>query len=166
MYAVGGHAYTEQGGMKLPGKKNLDYDLKPFQELLGNLLEEADESYRQAGMASGLSGTTVSNYMRGTRPMRDACIALADHFGINPNKMLEAAGYEPLRIFERQRIDLSKVDPDTKRLLEKMEQITDPEIRKRVYEAIDVLLEGQLRIQQEEKERMKSTKVLGFAEAS
>jgi len=81
--------------------------------------------------------------------MRDACIALADHFGINPNKLLEAAGYEPLHFFDRREIDLTKVSPEGKEILEKLEQITDPKIRKRLFEVIDVMLDGYLLAEQE-----------------
>ena len=84
-------------------REKLDRDgFSEYQELLFRLLEESGESYRAASMAAGLSSATISNHMRrAVRPMRNACIALADHFGINPNVMLEAAGYAPPRFFDR-----------------------------------------------------------------
>jgi transcriptional regulator with XRE-family HTH domain len=132
----------------MPRKRKKDYDPNPLQELLKELLEESNESYREASSAAGLHPTTVSNYMRGTRPMRDACIALADHFGINPNKMLEAAGYEPLYFFDKRDIDLSKVGPEGKQILEKLERITDQKTRQRLFKVIDTMLDGYLLDQQ------------------
>jgi len=127
----------------------LSYDASLFQELLRKLLEESGESYRKASRAAGLHHTAISKYMSGVRPGRDACIALADHFGINPNKLLEAAGYEPLHFFDRREIDLTKLSPEGKEILEKLEQVTDPKIRKRLFEVIDVMLDGYLLAEQE-----------------
>ncbi len=132
----------------MPGKKNVDYDLKPFQELLGKLLEETGESYRQAGRASGLSGTTISNYMRGTRPMRDACIALADHFGINPNKMLEAAGYEPLHFFDRRLMDPNAIPPDIEQLVGEIMEIENESMRREMVETLRQTLHSQMRVRE------------------
>jgi len=130
----------------MPGKKKVDYDLKPFQELLGKLLEETGESYRQAGRASGLSGTTISNYMRGTRPMRDACIALADHFGINPNRMLEAASYEPLHFFDRRLMDPNAIPPDIEQLVGEIMEIENESMRREMVEILRQTLQLQMRV--------------------
>ncbi len=126
----------------MPGKKILDYDPIPFQKLLQQLLEESGESYRKASTAAGLHPATVSNYMHGMRPGRDACIALADHFGIHPNVMLEAAGYKPLHFFDR--VDLGEVTPRTKRIADTLEQIADGKAREHLYEVIQVLLDAHL----------------------
>ena len=130
-------------------KRIRNYDPKRFRRLVEPLLAERNESYRQASRAAGLDETAISRYFGGTQPMRDACIALADHFGINPNKLLEAAGYEPLHFFDRREIDLTRVSPEGKEILEKLELITDPKIRKRLFEVIDVILDGYLLAEQE-----------------
>ena len=122
-----------------------------FANVLGELLEESGESYREVAAKVGIAHSSFSKWVSGeVRPNRDTCIALADHFGINPNKVLKAAGYEPLRFFDRRKIDLSRVSPEGKEILEKMEQITDPKVRKRLFEVIDVMLDGYLFAEQEE----------------
>ena len=73
--------------------------------------------------------------------MRDACIALADHFGINPNEMLEAAGYEPLAFFEEGPLEPGQVSRDVEELATKIDQIPDPRIRRQVIGAMSVLLD-------------------------
>jgi len=136
----------------MPGKKNFDYDPTPFQGLLRNLLEETGESYREAGLASGLSGTTISNYMRETnpaRPMRDACIALSDHFGINPNEMLEAAGYEPLHFFDRRLVDPNALPPDVETIMGKLLDIEDEAVREEMVKSLLEVLRVQMRIRKE-----------------
>lgn len=136
----------------MPGKRDFDYDPEPFQNLLRQLLDEASESYRQAGIASGLSGTTISNYLRETspsRPMRDACIALADHFGINPNEMLEAAGYEPLHFFDRRMIDPNAMPPDIEQLTGEIMAVEDEEVRQEMVRA----LRGVLRVQMQMRDK-------------
>jgi transcriptional regulator with XRE-family HTH domain len=122
-----------------------DYDPAPFQKLLQQLLDESGESFREASAAAGLSPTTLSNYMRGSRPMRDACIALADHFDVDPNDLLRAAGYEPLRIFERIKLNPSDLPPDVAQLAAEIMKIEDEVKRKAMSEA----LSQALRIQRE-----------------
>lgn len=137
----------------MPRRDKQDYNVERFRGFVEPLLEQRNESYRQASMKAGLDETAISRYFRGTQPMRDACIALADYFDVNPNEMLQAAGYEPLDLFERREVDLSQVSPETKQILEKLERITDPRIRRRIYEAIDLMLEGQLQSQQERQQK-------------
>jgi len=133
----------------MPGKRDFDYNPEPFQNLLRQLLDETGESYRQAGLASGLSGTTISNYLRETspsRPMRDACIALADHFGINPNEMLEAVGYEPLHFFDRRIIDPNALPPDIDQLTGEIMQIENDIVRKEVVDTLRQVLRIQMQV--------------------
>lgn len=129
----------------MPRRDIQDYDVSRFRDFVEPLLKQRDESYRQASMEARLDETAISRYFRGTQPMRDACIALADHFGVNPNEMLQAAGYEPLHFFDRQEVDLSNVKPETRRIVQKLEQISDPDARAQLSEAINTLLDNQLR---------------------
>ncbi|MBN1954740.1 MAG: helix-turn-helix transcriptional regulator [Anaerolineae bacterium] len=130
----------------MPGKKTLDYDPIPFQELLQRLLEESGESYRTAASAAGLHPTTLSKYMGGTRPMRDACIALADHFGINPNEMLQAAGYDPLHFFDRRLVDKDALPPEVELLVGEILAVEDETLREDMVEALRQVLHVQRQI--------------------
>jgi transcriptional regulator with XRE-family HTH domain len=123
----------------MPGKTT-DYDAAPFQELLKELLEEAGESQSKAARITGLHQTSISGYLRGTRPMRDACIALADHFGINPNVMLEAAGYASLHFFDRTLVDPRGLSPEAVDLARLVDQIEDRAARRRAIQAVRDLL--------------------------
>jgi hypothetical protein len=127
----------------MPRKPGHDkYHAERFQAVLGRLIDNAGESHRGASTAAGLDSSAISRYMGSTRPSRDACIALADHFGINPNVMLEAAGYKPLRFFDGEKIDLSQVRPEAKEILERLEGIADPKGRAHLYQVIGSMLEG------------------------
>ena len=136
----------KQRDFPMPKKKKLDYNPIPLQELLRRLLSESQESYRTASVAAGLSPNTVSNYMNGIRPSRDASIALADHFGINPNEMLMTAGYEPLSFFEPPLTEL-KVSPEVKELAAIAERIKDPDIRKHLIKMTRALYEAYVEAQ-------------------
>ncbi len=68
--------------------------------------------------------------------MRDACIALADHFGINPNKMLEAAGYEPLHFFDRRLMDPNAIPPDIEQLVGEIMEIENESMCREMVEAL------------------------------
>jgi len=97
-------------------------------------------------MAAGLDETAISRYFGGTQPMRDACIALADHFGVNPNEMLEAAGYEPLHFFDRRLIDPNALPPDIDQLTGEIMRIEDEEMRKEMVEALRRVLRIQMQM--------------------
>jgi len=136
----------------MSGKKKFDYDPTAFQELLQRMLEKTGESYSAAARASGLHQTTISNYLRETspsRPMRDACIALADHFGINPNEMLEAAGYEPLHFFDRRMIDPNAMPPDIDQLTGEIMQIEDDIVREEMVDTLRQVLRTQMQMRDE-----------------
>ena len=121
-----------------------DTNFDSLSSLLRMLLDKSGESYRQASRAAGLPHNAISKYLRGTRPSRDACIALADHFGVNPNEMLQAAGYEPLHFFDRTLVDPDQMSEDVRALAAQIQEIQDPEIRRRLIEAMQVLVETYL----------------------
>lgn len=120
---------------------NDDLDQDPFQRLLQSLLDESGENCREASLASGLYHTSISSYLRGKIPGRDACIALAHHFGINPNQIFEAVGYEPLPFFDSEDIDVTRIGFKAKLVLDKMERIKNPRLRAQLFRVIDVMLE-------------------------
>lgn len=120
------------------------YDPRPFQELLLILLSKSGESYRQASLAAGLPHNAIFKYLRGVRPGRDACIALADHFGVNPNELLQAAGYEPLHLFDRMPEKSEDLSPEVQELAERLQQIKDPVARRRLMEAMETLINAYL----------------------
>ena len=121
-----------------------EYDPKPFQDLLRALLRQTGESYRQASLAAGLPHNAISKYLRGVRPRRDACVALADHFRVNPNELLKAAGYEPLHLFDRSLIEPGELSPEVKELATRVQRIRDPVVRRRLIEAMKVLVDAYL----------------------
>ncbi len=129
----------------MPGRKS-DYDPVPVQELLRRLLDKSGESYRAASIAAGLQPPSISNYMGGVRPMRDACIALAYHFDINPNEFLKAAGYEPLHFFDRRLIDRNTLPPDVKRLVGEIMLLEDATVRQEMVDALHHTLRALMRI--------------------
>lgn len=131
-----------------------DYDPVPLQQLLQKLLEETGESYRQASQASGLHHTVISKYMSGTRPGRDACIALADHFGMNPNEMLQVAGYEPLEFFDRRLEDPEAMSPEVEAFVAELMEIEDDDIRQEMVEALRQVLKVNMRMQERASKRV------------
>lgn len=71
------------------------YEPERFIPYVKRLLEERNETAREASLRAGLDRSALWRFIRkGTRPHRDACILLAQHFGVNPNEMLQAAGYD------------------------------------------------------------------------
>jgi hypothetical protein len=126
-----------------------NYDVKKFREFVEPFLERRNESYRQASMSAGLDETAISRYFRGTQPVRDACIALADHFGINPNEMLEAAGYEPLHFFDRRLIDPNALPPDIEQFMGEIMKIENKSVRQEMVKTLHQVLQVQMQMREE-----------------
>ncbi len=121
------------------------YDPERLAAVFKRLLEEHNESYREASLRAGLDHATLGRYIREKqRPSRSSLLVLADHFGVNPNDLLELAGYDPLEIFEREAADLEGVSPAVRALVDDLERIPDPVLRKRLAEAMQLLLAGYL----------------------
>lgn len=121
------------------------YDPKQLVPVLEELLEKRNESYREASLKAGLDHGSMRRYLRdGTRPSINALLLLADHFEVNPNELLVLAGYQPMRMFEREPADLDKLTPDVRQLAEDLERIGDPTLRWRLAAALRLLVAGYL----------------------
>ena len=121
------------------------YDPEPLVRLLEQLRAERNESYREASLNAGLDQETMRRYcVRRQRPQMQALIILADHYGVNPNELLRAAGYRPLALFERAQVNPESIPSDVKELVDDLSRIADPVLRRRVIEAVRVLAGGYL----------------------
>ncbi len=117
------------------------YDPTRLIEALEGLLAERNESYREASLRAGLDHGALYRFLQmRKRPSPRSLLMLADHFAVNPNDLLVLAGYPPLAMFERKPADMDNLSPDVRLLVEDLEQIGDPALRKRLVEAIRLLL--------------------------
>jgi len=124
-------------------KQRTDYDPGPLAAYLEQLLAERNESYREASLRAGLDHQAVRRYTRrGQRPARTSVMALADHFGVNPNVVLELAGYPPMEIFAQVEVDPTQMPADLRPLVEDLQQIADPVLRRQLVAALRLLLAG------------------------
>lgn len=106
------------------------YDHTRFATYLEKLLAERNESYRQASLRAGLDVGAVRRYVNlGTQPLVASCIALAEHFGVSANKMLEAAGHDPLAVLDPSLSDPSALPPEVGEVAGALAGIRDPERR-------------------------------------
>ena len=121
------------------------YNPQPLVEMLEYLRAERNESYRAASLNAGLDAETMRRYcVLKQRPQMQALIVLADHYEVNPNDLLQAAGYRPLKLFERALVDPESVPSDVKELMDDLSRIADPVLRRRVVESIRLLIAGYL----------------------
>lgn len=122
-----------------------DYDLAHLARLLDELRHAHNESYREASLRAGLDHGAMRRYIcDGRRPQRQALIALADHFGINPNELLPLAGYAPLDLFDQVAVDPGSLPSEIGALVQDLERIPDRSQRRRLVEAVRVLIAGYL----------------------
>jgi transcriptional regulator with XRE-family HTH domain len=122
-----------------------DYDPARLAEVLDELRQGRNESYREASLNAGLDHGALRRYIAdGRRPQRQALIALADHFGVNPNELLPLAGYPPMKLFEQAAVDPDSLASDLGDLVEDLQRIPDRSQRRKLVEAVRVLLAGYL----------------------
>jgi transcriptional regulator with XRE-family HTH domain len=125
-----------------PGSKRAGYDREQFVPFVRRLLEERNETYREAAIKAGLDRSAVWRFLnQGTRPHRDACILLAQHFEVNPNEMLAAAGYEPIALFDLSLADPGEFPPEVKALARALTEIPDAERRRLLCTLLATLVE-------------------------
>ena len=108
------------------------YDPDRFRAFLADLVRQTDETCEAASLAAGLDRGAVARFMQGARPNRIACVQLAEHFGVNPNEMLQAAGYEPLSFFAEGPVDEAWMNREIEGIIERIRQIKNPFRRRRV----------------------------------
>jgi transcriptional regulator with XRE-family HTH domain len=120
--------------------RELPYNPEPFIQRLKGLLEKHNESYREAGLDSGLDHQAIRRILAGQRPSMVNCILLADHFGVNITEFLELAGWPKLKAFDVQGIDNEKLPPEAVDVALALAKIENPGSRKEVAEAILILV--------------------------
>ncbi len=108
-----------------------------FVPYLRALVEADGSSMRKISLAAGQDHGAVRRILKlGTRPTRDACIAFAHYFGVDPNEFLQKAGYEPLAYFDLSLADPNEFSPDVKRVARELMKIEDVNVRRRVSESV------------------------------
>ncbi len=96
-------------------------------------------------MRSGLDHQALRRYVVvSQRPSRPSLLAMADHFGVNPNDLLVLAGFPPMKIFERAVVDPQSIPSEIRPLLKDLQRIADPVLRRRLVEAMRLLIAGYL----------------------
>lgn len=118
------------------------YDREALAAYLEELLEERNESMRQASIAAGLDHSALYRYITDyRRPTRESCIALADHFRLNPNELLTRAGYPPLHFFDRSLVDPQALPPYVAEVASRLSRIESPSRRRELCQALLQILD-------------------------
>lgn len=107
---------------------------------LKELLGSHNESLREASLRAGLDHQAVRRIMEGQRPAMHICILLADHFEINPNELLQLAGWPLLKMFGVRSVKGLNIPPEAFEVAMAVASITNPGMRKRKADAILALI--------------------------
>ena len=127
----------------MPKGYKKDYDHMRMVNALKDLMANQNESMREASMRSGLDHGAIRRYVYyKQRPTIGSTLLMADHFGVNPNDLLELAGYTPMKMFEREALEPDKVTPEVLALVRDLGRIGDIVLRRRLVEAMRLLIEG------------------------
>jgi hypothetical protein len=116
------------------------YDRQKLLDRLNELLVQHNESRREASLAAGLDHQGLNRIYYGMRPGITACILLANHWEINPNELINLAGWPTLEIFKIKTAGADKLPPEAVEVALAIAKIPNPGTRKKVSEAIKTLL--------------------------
>lgn len=116
------------------------YDPQPLINRVQELLEHNNESFREASLDAGLDHQAIRRILAGNRPQMQVCILLADHFGINPNEILQLAGWPTLRAFDIHMESAENLPSEAVDVAKEIARIPNPGTRKEVAQAILILV--------------------------
>ena len=119
---------------------NAPYDPEPLIARIKDLLKKHNESYREASLRSGLDHQAIRRIFAGQKPQMHICILLADHFGVNPNEILQLAGWPTLKAFDVSVVDTVNLPPEATEVALAVAKISEPGIRREVTDAVLILL--------------------------
>jgi hypothetical protein len=124
----------------LRGARMKSYNPEPLIARVTELLKQHNESFREASLKTGLDHQAIRRLRAGNRPQMHVCILLADHFGINPNEMLQLAGWPTLKAFDIHTESAENLPPEAVDVAKEIARIPNPGTRKTVAEAILTLV--------------------------
>ncbi len=128
--------------MVRPTRGGKEYDRDAFAEYLNDLLKKHNESMREASLASGMTHGSMNRFInKRQRPTRESCIAMADHYRLNPNEVLTRAGYDPMHFFDRSLVDPDALPPEVAVLARYLSQIEPQSRRRQLCQMIRELLD-------------------------
>jgi len=132
--------------MSHPNTAGKPYDRAALAEYLEGLRRNRNESFRQAALRSGLDHGALLRYIKKRqRPTRESCIALADHFGVNPNEILTRSGYDPLHFFDRSLLDPGALAPEVGEVAVYLNRLSPLSRRREVCQAVRALVDAAAR---------------------
>ena len=116
------------------------YDPRPLSEMLKRLLRERGESYRGASMRAGLDYGALFRFVeQGRRPSKDSLITLAEYFKVNPNDLLELAGYPRIQLFDA--VEEERVPPELLGIVQRVSAVKDAARRARLIRVLEEMLD-------------------------
>lgn len=117
------------------------YDPTLLVERLDELLKENNESDREASLRGGLDHAAINRIKSGQRPAVHTCVYLANHFGVNPNEILQLAQWPELDIFSIETKSAENLPPKAVQVALRIAQLDNPGTQDKVADAILTLLD-------------------------
>ena len=116
------------------------YSPEPFIARLQTLMDKRNLSMRFVALQAGLDHQAIRRIQAGKRPDMTCCILLANLFDINPNELLQLAGWPSLKAFDIRTASAENLPPEAVDVALDLARIPDPGTRKQVAEAVRTLL--------------------------
>ena len=128
---------------RLSATQKTRFDSQRLAEVLDRLRRARNESFREASLRAGLDAGALRRYVvNRQRPAPEALFALAHHFEVNPNDLLELAGYDRIPLLDQPPRDM--LPAEVRPLVDDLARIPDPGLRQRLVRAIRLLIAGYL----------------------
>lgn len=116
-------------------------DITPFTVRLKELLTAKNETMRKAALGAGLDHQAMRRVVGGGRPNMTSCILLANYFDVNPNELLQLAGWPTLKAFDVQGVSAEGLPPEAVDVAVGLAHISKPGKRRKLARAFEIIIE-------------------------
>jgi hypothetical protein len=126
---------------KIQRSRQKKLDIRPFTERLKALLEAKNETMRKAALNAGLDHQAMRRVVDGGRPNMTSCILLGNYFEVNPNELLQLAGWPTLHTFDVQGISAENLLPEAVEVAVRLSRVASPGKRRKLARAFEAILD-------------------------
>jgi hypothetical protein len=131
---------TEPISRQIHKARQKKLDITPFTIRLKDLLAAKNETMRKAALSAGLDHQAMRRVVGGVRPNIASCILLANYFDVNPNELLELAGWPMLKAFDMQGVSAQNLSPESVDVALRLSRIPSPGKRKKLARAFEIII--------------------------
>lgn len=117
--------------------REAQYDPTLLIQIVNEKLTATGETQRGASEQAGLDHAAIDRILAGQRPNVVTCLLLADHWGLNPNDLLESAGWPRIGLFNHY----SDLSDEARQVALRLQAVEDEDQRRQAFCILNSILD-------------------------